>query len=277
MNIGAFFAVVFGVAIVVALVVGANIDDTEQQQTQPQQVVVQVAPAAASAASAPPAGQPAEPSFEEEVNKRIAEILKQREAFAKKWEARCANEEITTEFLAEMRAEIADITRNAAEFLDWMSAKLKENITAFEEIAKEKAAEEAIDALVKEEQATMKLAREATAEQLIQNIKSDDDFALRLRSMKALRKLNEKQAVEPLIELLKNDDWRVRASAAYTLSFMQDKRAVPPLIELLKDGDENVRRNACGALITLTSQVLGEDYEAWKQWHESQDPQTTNN
>jgi len=276
MHIGTFLAVMFGVAIVVALVVGANTDDTEQrqQQTRPQQVVVQLA---ATPASTPPAGQPAEPSFEEEANKRVVELLKQREAFAKKWSARCANEEITPELLAEMRAEITDITRNAAEVLDWMSAKLKADIAAFEEIAKEKAAEEAIDALVKEEQATMKLVREATPEQLIQNIKSDDDFALRLRSMKALRKLNEKQAVEPLIELLKNDDWRIRVSAAHTLCFMQDERAVPPLIELLKDDNEKVRQNASGALITLTGQVLGEDYESWKKWHEENQTNQTNN
>lgn len=66
----------------------------------------------------------------------------------------------------------------------------------------------------------------------------DGGYPLRRNAAKALGKLEDKKAVEPLIECLQFPDYYVRESAAQSLEMLGDRRAIPALIELLDGGVE---------------------------------------
>lgn len=69
----------------------------------------------------------------------------------------------------------------------------------------------------------------------------DGGFPLRRNAAKALGKLGDLRAVEPLIDCFQCDDYYVRESAAQGLEMLGDARAILPLINLLdnavKDGE----------------------------------------
>ncbi|MBV5260165.1 HEAT repeat domain-containing protein [Synechococcus moorigangaii CMS01] len=64
----------------------------------------------------------------------------------------------------------------------------------------------------------------------------DGGYPLRRNAAKALGKLGNPVAVEPLIESLASPDYYVRESAAQSLEALGDKRAIPALQALLADG-----------------------------------------
>jgi phycocyanobilin lyase alpha subunit len=66
----------------------------------------------------------------------------------------------------------------------------------------------------------------------------DGGYPLRRNAAKALGKLNDLRAVEPLIGCLQSDDYYVRESAAQSLEALGDRRAVEPLVTLLSGGVE---------------------------------------
>jgi hypothetical protein len=80
----------------------------------------------------------------------------------------------------------------------------------------------------------------------IRRLKSDD-WETRRNAAQALGKQRDKQAVEPLVAVLKDTNWSVRYAASKALAQIGDV-AVEPLIAALKDGNLGVRWNAAEAL-----------------------------
>lgn len=64
----------------------------------------------------------------------------------------------------------------------------------------------------------------------------DGGYPLRRNAARALGKLGDKQAVEPLIRCLEFPDYYVREAAAQALECLEDSRCVPILIKLLDGG-----------------------------------------
>ena len=81
-------------------------------------------------------------------------------------------------------------------------------------------------------------------EPLIQALK-DQDTDVRISAVEALHHFKE---VEPLIQALKDQDENVCCEAAFALSEIRDVRALEPLIQTLNHKNSNVRRSAANAL-----------------------------
>ena len=64
----------------------------------------------------------------------------------------------------------------------------------------------------------------------------DGGYPLRRNAARALGKLGDKRAVEPLIRCLKFPDYYVREAAAQALEMLQDRSCVPTLMKLLEGG-----------------------------------------
>jgi phycocyanobilin lyase alpha subunit len=64
----------------------------------------------------------------------------------------------------------------------------------------------------------------------------DGGYPLRRNAAKALGKLGDAEAIEPLIACLGCDDYYVRESAAQALEALGDERAIAPLVDLLAGG-----------------------------------------
>ncbi len=82
----------------------------------------------------------------------------------------------------------------------------------------------------------------------------DRDSIVRASAAKALGVMKSPRAVEPLIRAMKDSDTRVRASAARALGRIGDARAIEPLIEALGDGESTVRASAARALGSIGSE-----------------------
>ena len=98
----------------------------------------------------------------------------------------------------------------------------------------------------------------------------DEDCYVRQEAASALGGLNDRRAVEPLIEVLGGDDDEdVREEAAWALGKIGDTRAIDPLIRALFDGDKDVREEVAWALgkiravkaVEILGQVLMTDPE----------------
>jgi len=64
----------------------------------------------------------------------------------------------------------------------------------------------------------------------------DGGYPLRRNAARALGKLGDTQALEPLISCLAISDYYLREAAAQSLEMLGDPRAIPPLRELLTGG-----------------------------------------
>ena len=106
---------------------------------------------------------------------------------------------------------------------------------------------------------------------LIESLRTDKQYEVRMWSAEALGKLAEMwsihslgDAVRALMEALKDKDPNVRQKAAYALGKMKAMEAVPALIDVLqvygKDSD------AALALFMITGQRLGDDPDRWLEW-----------
>lgn len=89
-----------------------------------------------------------------------------------------------------------------------------------------------------------KVSDPAAVEALIAALEDDSDrtedggYPLRRNAARALGKLGDQRAVEPLIQCLESDDVYVREAAAQSLELLGDSRSVPPLLKLLEGGIE---------------------------------------
>jgi beta-lactamase regulating signal transducer with metallopeptidase domain len=91
------------------------------------------------------------------------------------------------------------------------------------------------------------LSKNEKVVRLIKQLK-DKDSRARAKAARALRKLRDERAFEPLVKALKDPDSNVRANAAWALGSLGNKRAFEPLIKTLKDKDISVRRHVAFAL-----------------------------
>ncbi|NOZ59000.1 MAG: HEAT repeat domain-containing protein [Euryarchaeota archaeon] len=82
----------------------------------------------------------------------------------------------------------------------------------------------------------------------------DRDSIVRASAAKALGVMKSRRAVEHLIRALGDREGKVRASAARALGRIGDPRAIEPLIEALGDEDSTVRASAARALGNIGSQ-----------------------
>ncbi|AXV38588.1 MAG: hypothetical protein CIT01_10395 [Methanobacterium sp. BRmetb2] len=91
---------------------------------------------------------------------------------------------------------------------------------------------------------------------------SDSNQRIRSKTEKALIKIG-KPSVKPLINALKFEENVVRASAARVLGKIEDKDAVLPLINILNDGDKQVRKEAALSLMHLGWKAKNVEEEAY--------------
>lgn len=104
---------------------------------------------------------------------------------------------------------------------------------------------------------------------LIIPLLKDPDRRVRLEAVRALQRIHNPKAVEPLlveIEETKEADYDVRAEAATALGQYAETRVLQGLIGALDDDYLAVTRAASVSLATLTGQDLGEDQRAWLAW-----------
>jgi HEAT repeat protein len=93
-----------------------------------------------------------------------------------------------------------------------------------------------------------KLAARRNVKSLIKALNYEKSVDIRREAARALGKIGEAQAVEPLSAALKDGKYSVREMAAWGLGAIGDARAVEPLITALEDRDEDVRRHVLEAL-----------------------------
>ena len=87
-------------------------------------------------------------------------------------------------------------------------------------------------------------------EPLVQTLR-DREPAVREQAAWALGAIDDSAAVQPLVGSLKDDDYRVRKQSAWALGAIDDNRAVEPLVGALADQQADVREQAAWALGTL--------------------------
>lgn len=97
----------------------------------------------------------------------------------------------------------------------------------------------------------------------------DEHKFVRWEAAKALQRLHDAEAIDPLLERLRDDeDADVRQAAANALAQYPRLRVFQGLVGALNDDDYGVVREAVRSLRTLTGQDLGEDGAAWLAWSE---------
>lgn len=100
-------------------------------------------------------------------------------------------------------------------------------------------------------------------------LKDKTDF-VRWEAAKALQRLHDPSAIDPLIEALRIDDAAdVRAAAANALSQYPLPRVFQGLIGALNDDNYAVVVESQRALQTLTGEDFGEDGARWLAWSEN--------
>ena len=93
-----------------------------------------------------------------------------------------------------------------------------------------------------------RVKEEAAITALLKALKDEQDrapdggYPLRRNAARALGKLGDRRAVEPLIHCLEFPDYYVREAAAQALEMLDDRRCVTALIELLDGGVESATR-----------------------------------
>lgn len=70
----------------------------------------------------------------------------------------------------------------------------------------------------------------------------------RLESIKILRKKQDPQTTDFLLEVLKGKEWKIKRHAALTLGQIGDHKAIPFVESMLNSKDWRLRRGACDAL-----------------------------
>lgn len=98
----------------------------------------------------------------------------------------------------------------------------------------------------------------------------DEDKSVRLDAVKALQRLHNPAAIDPLIELTRLDkeaEPDVRAGAAAALGQYAQPRVLQALIAALADDQLAVSNAALSSLRTLTgNDTLNDDRRAWLKW-----------
>lgn len=97
----------------------------------------------------------------------------------------------------------------------------------------------------------------------------DSDKHVRKAAARALQRLHNPVAIEPLMEMIdvaKEPDWEVRAEAADALGQYPETRVLQKLVSVLDDDSLIVNQSTIKALKTLTGEEIGVDRRAWTRW-----------
>jgi HEAT repeat protein len=95
----------------------------------------------------------------------------------------------------------------------------------------------------------------------------DPEARVRMAACEAWRKRGGPEAVEHLATRYRTDrEIDVRLRALRELGELGDKEAVPVLAKALEDSDPAVQYRAVGALKKVSGRDLGDDVNAWRAW-----------
>lgn len=118
------------------------------------------------------------------------------------------------------------------------------------------------------------LSRHGTAEdvpKILPYLKDTTDY-VRWEATMALQRLHHKNAIDPLIAVVRDDEQAdVRSAAAYALGQYPESRVFQSLVGALNDDDFSVADQAARSLELLTGQKFGQDGAKWLQWAENRD------
>ena len=102
---------------------------------------------------------------------------------------------------------------------------------------------------------------------------------VRQTAIRAAAQLSHDRVMPFLLSLLQSDDHWNRINAVQGMYESGSRQAVPPLIELLRDNDDFIARMAAGVLVSLTHRtpVISRPYEkdpvaqyqVWRRWWSS--------
>lgn len=103
----------------------------------------------------------------------------------------------------------------------------------------------------------------------------DPDERVRMAACTAWRKRGGAEAVELLAARYRSDrEIDVRLRALRELGELRDKEAVPVLAKALEDSDPAVQYRAVGALKKVSGRDLGDDVNKWREWAADPDGST---
>lgn len=106
----------------------------------------------------------------------------------------------------------------------------------------------------------------ADVQRLVPLLTDDSDF-VRWEAAKAMKKLHNPVAIDPLIErLIQDTDLDVRMAAARALGQYPRPRVFDALVGALDDPEYGVSQAAAGSLRTLTGADLDRDARDWLAW-----------
>ncbi len=112
-----------------------------------------------------------------------------------------------------------------------------------------------------------KLTSDASALTSLLEGLEDSDLNVRWLSGAYLGFLGSKKATGPLTGMLKHEkDKTTRARTVWALKKIGDVNAIEALVNALRDKDESIRVDAAEALSEITGHSFGENYERWKEW-----------
>jgi hypothetical protein len=94
----------------------------------------------------------------------------------------------------------------------------------------------------------------------------DDDPKVRNHAILIIRKLKDRSAINPLIELLNDRYEIIRVNAARTLGDLGDIEACGALISNLEHPKDSVKHYCLEALQKLSGKNYGMDQERWQDW-----------
>ena len=83
----------------------------------------------------------------------------------------------------------------------------------------------------------------------------DPEVSVRTQAARALGRMEEPRAIDPLIQALSDPRTEIRQDAAYSLGLIGDPRAIPALKGLVNDPDELVRFFVDDALVRIDRAV----------------------
>jgi HEAT repeat protein len=103
---------------------------------------------------------------------------------------------------------------------------------------------------------------------LLDALRQDPANDVRCAAARALGKVGDPDAADPLVAALDEHESSLRAAAADGCGALKDKRAIDPLIQKLTDIVPEVRRSAHGALQAITGQDIDLEAASWRKWRE---------
>lgn len=127
-----------------------------------------------------------------------------------------------------------------------------------------RAAAEALGAYSKKNKALDDAGRARVIE-LLGALIGDSEFVVRTNAADALGRVNHADCVPLLVGALDDSAWQVQAASIQGLSKIRDKQAIEPLIALLKI-EGRLQDDSSRALKAITTMDFGMNADSWEKW-----------